>query len=169
MTITPWGVNGDRPLLADFNADGKQDLVIYRPSTGLWYVLNSGGAGQIFAWGAPGDIPVAGDWDGDGHADPAVFRPGTGQWWILPSAGGGARVIGWERTATSRYRWIKTATARAITPSGVLRMAPGTRSSPARGAPPRFHGVKPPTGPSAGSRVREGLRADRTTTNEGGH
>ena len=36
-----WGVPGDQPLSGDFDGDGKTDLVIYRPSTGTWYVRYS--------------------------------------------------------------------------------------------------------------------------------
>ena len=84
MRVSHWGVIGDIPLLADFNGGGVMELVIYRPSAGLWFVLYSGGAATFQSWGgAPGDIPVVGDWNGDSRADPAIFRPSTGQWWIF--------------------------------------------------------------------------------------
>ena len=44
----------------DFDGDGKNDYVVYRPITGQWFVIPSTtGIGIIAAgWGAPTDIPV---------------------------------------------------------------------------------------------------------------
>jgi hypothetical protein len=60
----------------DYTGDGRTDIAIFRPATGLWAVR---GLGRIY-FGALGDIPVSGDYDGDGIADIAVFRPATGLW-----------------------------------------------------------------------------------------
>ena len=61
---------------ADFNGDGRDDIAVFRPATGLWAVRN---LGRVY-YGRAGDIPSAGDYDGDGIADVAVFRPGNGLW-----------------------------------------------------------------------------------------
>ena len=83
-----------RPIVpADFDGDGRSDVVIFRPRTGAWHIkLSSVGfaAGAGAQWGQPGDIPVVGDYDGDGHADTAVFRPQSGDWLIQPWQGGQA-------------------------------------------------------------------------------
>jgi len=82
---------GDVPLLADFDLDGKAELVVWRASTGTWFWLHSffESTGSV-QWGneAAGDRPLLGDWDGDGRADVAVWRPSTGTWFWLTSSTG---------------------------------------------------------------------------------
>ena len=75
-SFTTRGVN-------DFDGDGRSDVAVFRPSTGIWYLRqSSSGAGAFLQWGLNGDIPVAGDYDGDGRTDIAVFRPSTGIWYV---------------------------------------------------------------------------------------
>ncbi|HEX5216138.1 MAG TPA: PQQ-dependent sugar dehydrogenase [Vicinamibacterales bacterium] len=88
-----WGVPGDVPVRADFDGDGRPDLVSYRPSNGIWYILpsssNYAAANWIwFQWGNPGDIPMAGDYDGDGKADLVIYRPSNGIWYMRFSGSG---------------------------------------------------------------------------------
>ena len=87
-----WALNRPTPTRAtDFDADGRADLAVFRPSTGQWIIHQSRtGAVRVQAFGVPNlyDIPVAGDFDGDGRADLAVFRPATGQWIIHQSRTG---------------------------------------------------------------------------------
>jgi hypothetical protein len=73
----------------DFDGDGKSDITIYRPSTGLWATLQSSTnytTYKLVSWGVSTDTPVPGDYDGDGKADLAVYRPSTGFWYILQSS-----------------------------------------------------------------------------------
>lgn len=72
---------------ADFDGDLKTDVSVFRPSTALWYRINSGdNTGNVTAFGGEGDIPVTEDYDGDLKADAAVFRPSDGNWYILRSS-----------------------------------------------------------------------------------
>lgn len=66
---------------ADFDADGKTDLVVYRPNTNTYYALNSAsGAMTAQKFGTTGDIPVAGSRVGN-KSEFWVYRPSTGVWY----------------------------------------------------------------------------------------
>ena len=73
----------------DYDGDGKTDIDLYRPSTGNWYVKQSGANYSSFLiqpFGVATDVPVAGDYDGDGKADFALYRPSNGTWYVLKSS-----------------------------------------------------------------------------------
>jgi hypothetical protein len=70
----------------DFDADGKTDISIFRPSVGEWWLNFSSNAQTVAAqFGASTDKPVPDDFTGDGKADIAFWRPATGEWFILRS------------------------------------------------------------------------------------
>ena len=72
---------------ADFDADFRTDFSLFRPSTGVWYILNGAtGAVRIQQFGVNNDIPTAEDYDGDRKTDLAVFRPSDGNWYFIRSA-----------------------------------------------------------------------------------
>ncbi len=74
--------------VANFDADTRSDISVYRPSNGTWYALTTDPPSYVFTqFGAPGDKPTPGDYDGDGKTDHAVFRPSTGEWHIKRSTG----------------------------------------------------------------------------------
>ena len=84
-----YGVSpGDVPVLGDWDADGRDDLAIYRAG-GSWSIRNgSGPTGRTlytFTYGVQsGDRPVAGDWDGNGTDDAGIYR--KGQWHLRSTA-----------------------------------------------------------------------------------
>jgi len=81
-----WGTAGDIPLLSDWNGDGVQDFMVFRPSNGTWW-NRSYDSSPISAvqWGVNGDIPLAYEshvpQSGINSSVPLIFRPSTGVWY----------------------------------------------------------------------------------------
>jgi hypothetical protein len=67
------------------------DVVVWRGSSGVWFVRHQDGSSWQVQWGLSGDVPLLGDVDGDEVKDLIVFRSGT--WYILKSSAGYA---GWN-------------------------------------------------------------------------
>jgi hypothetical protein len=81
------GGKNDVPLVADFDADRKTDLVLFKVEAGRILIKESGtGRKWISVQGSPGWIPAIADYDGDGKADLAWFIPETQVWRIYESA-----------------------------------------------------------------------------------
>ncbi len=58
------GASGDVPVPGDYDGDSRTDVAVWRPSTGSWYILNSGTTPGLTAlridnWGQITDVPFA--------------------------------------------------------------------------------------------------------------
>ncbi|MGE4180792.1 MAG: serine hydrolase [Limisphaerales bacterium] len=83
VSLLKWGLPGDVPLLGDMDGDGTDDFVVWRPSTGQWFVRSwtQGVLVSGLSWGIAGDKPLVGDVDGDGAEDLVMWRPSNGKWY----------------------------------------------------------------------------------------
>jgi hypothetical protein len=81
-----YGLQTDKFAVADYDGDGADDMAVFRPSNGFWYIRRSSGGDSYIQFGANGDVPAPGDYDGDGKYDIAVFRHGT--WYLNQSTAG---------------------------------------------------------------------------------
>ena len=80
--------------VVDFDGDGKTDISVFRPSTGVWHRLQSYfNVYRSAGWGIAGDMLTPVDFDGDFRTDHAVFRPSTGAWYLLNSSDNTTAVI----------------------------------------------------------------------------
>ena len=89
LITASFGVATDRPVAGDWNGDGADEIGVWRPSTGRFYLDMDGS----FTWTTGGDLitasfgvatdrPVAGDWNGDGTDEIGVWRPSTGRFYL---------------------------------------------------------------------------------------
>jgi len=81
-TAQPCGAT-PRKVLNDFDGDGKTDVAIYKPASGLWMVFLIGSltVTNVTTWAGPNYLPAPGDYDGDGKADFMVFNSAIGGWY----------------------------------------------------------------------------------------
>jgi hypothetical protein len=78
------------------DGDAKSDMAIWRPSAGVWHIINSSNSSiTSVGWGVQDDLIMPGDYDGDGKADITIWRPSTGVWFIRNSSNGSIRTQGW--------------------------------------------------------------------------
>jgi hypothetical protein len=84
-----FGQSGDLPVTGDWNRDGVDEIGVFRPGTGQWF-LDLNGNDRLdgkrtdghYRFGTKNDLPVTGAWNKKGVAKIGVFRPGTGEWFL---------------------------------------------------------------------------------------
>jgi YVTN family beta-propeller protein len=67
-------ISTPRRTLFDFDGDGRADVSVFRPSDGMWYLLNSSTGFTASQFGVSTDKLAPADFDGDGKTDIAVYR-----------------------------------------------------------------------------------------------
>lgn len=82
------GGSQDTAVSADFDGDGKTDLVIWRPPAGYWFIDKSttdyvGGKGDSVRFGSEWDVLVPNDYNNDGKDDFVYWRPDDQTWYFL--------------------------------------------------------------------------------------
>lgn len=101
FTITASAIT--RTVRADFDADGRSDLSVYRPGTGTWYLQRSTAGFSATNFGVATDVIAPADYDGDHKADLSVWRPnntdGLPDFYILRSADNTLLGASWGTTA----------------------------------------------------------------------
>lgn len=88
-----FGLEGDVPLVGDWDGNRATTIGLYRPSTNQWFLHNGLGFASsspdpaMFVYGsnALGDKPVVGDWDGNATTTIGVFRSSTNEWYLRNS------------------------------------------------------------------------------------
>ena len=75
----------------DYDGDGRNDIAVYRQTTGQYLIhASSTGTQQVINFARvpsfPGDdVPIPADYDGDGVTDMGIFRRSTATWYIVRS------------------------------------------------------------------------------------
>lgn len=80
-----WGLSSDRPILGDFDANGRPDFAVVREISGglYWYIRYSTvNANTVVQWGLTGDIESVGDINGDANSDLVVYRPSNHTYYV---------------------------------------------------------------------------------------
>ena len=88
------GALNDVPLVGDVDGDGKADLIIWRPSSGVWYVLKSSTgftSAVAYQWGTNGDVPLV-----DSSVNLIIWRPSNDEWYILQSSTGYSSAVAYQ-------------------------------------------------------------------------
>ena len=89
VTITDNEPAGAIRAPADFDGDGKTDVIIFQRETGQWigrYSASDLLFSKVWGLAKSSDMPLVGDFDGDGKSDFVVYRPEDAAWIQLRSS-----------------------------------------------------------------------------------
>ena len=89
------GMNGDTPLVGDWNGTNTKKVGVFRPSDGTFYLDYNGngvwdgcGTDRCTPIGLATDTPVVGDWNGSGTTKVGAFRPSDGTFYLDTNGNG---------------------------------------------------------------------------------
>lgn len=86
VASTPATVSNRRQF--DFDGDGRADVSVFNPTTGVWHILNSSAGYREQQFAVGGDRLAPADYDNDGKTDIAIYRPSNKYWYLLGSSWG---------------------------------------------------------------------------------
>jgi cyclophilin family peptidyl-prolyl cis-trans isomerase len=95
------------PTVGDFTGDGRADIALFNPVSGVWRVLASNGGGfeklTFDTWDPTADwtTPLAGDFNGDGRDDIAARNLDDGGWRVAVSDGTAFATSVWRAQRTN--------------------------------------------------------------------
>ncbi|MBU4200344.1 MAG: hypothetical protein L6455_14420 [Kiritimatiellae bacterium] len=72
---------------ADYDGDGRTDVSVYDPASGMWYILTWNGQSFSGQFGSATTEPLLGDYDGDGRTDAALYDTVSGTWYVYTMQG----------------------------------------------------------------------------------
>ena len=113
----------DRPIVGDWDGDGKADVGVYRttPTSGVAY-FKTGTQAVARAFGRPGAVPFVGDFDGDGTSQLGVKGLGSTSGALRSASGKAVTVSGlgaasdipvtgdWDGNRRSDLGWYRSST-----------------------------------------------------------
>ena len=106
------GMNGDIPLVGDWNGSGTDKVGAFRPSDGTFYLDYNGngvwdgcGTDRCLQIGMNGDIPLVGDWNASGTSKVGAFRPSDGTFYLDYNGSGTWEGCGTDRCLADRDEW----------------------------------------------------------------
>ena len=63
VRLAELGPNGDIPVGADYDGDGKAEVAVLRPTNGQWYIVQSSAGILYLPFGQDGDVPTQSAFD----------------------------------------------------------------------------------------------------------
>jgi len=139
-----------RAVVFDFDGDQRADISVFRPSSGVWYGINSANNSFFAAqFGVSTDEIATADYDGDSKTDIAVYRqtstnPYLSYFYILNSSNGTVRTEQFGKIGDSPFPgdWDGDGKADVAVYTQLLGI-------PENPPPPGFFSYRPSSNPSA--------------------